>query len=143
MRPALSHRRSSLDAQKAFPTALGKDGPLVFYTDPTCTGRPTQDTFAVARPGTEDHNGVLNAYVEFPVGVENSGQGFGKCCFLVTDMPRQLKYVLVVHCLPGDNDMFCKCTVVMIGDSGPGIAQVRTAPGQNQSSPIPEECSMC
>ena len=42
------------DAQKAFPTALGKEGPLVFYTDPTCTGRPTQDTFAVARPATED-----------------------------------------------------------------------------------------
>ncbi len=42
------------DAQKAYPTALGKDGPLVFYTDPTCTGRPTKDTFAVARPGTED-----------------------------------------------------------------------------------------
>ncbi len=38
------------DAQKAFPTALGVDGPLVYYTDPTCTGRPTGDTFAVARP---------------------------------------------------------------------------------------------
>ncbi len=42
------------DAQKAYPTVLGKDGPLVYYTDPTCTGRPTKDTFAVARPGTED-----------------------------------------------------------------------------------------
>jgi phosphoenolpyruvate carboxykinase (ATP) len=42
------------DAQKAYPTALGKDGPLVYYTDPTCTGRPTKDTFAVARPGTQD-----------------------------------------------------------------------------------------
>jgi len=41
------------DAQKAYPTVLGKDGPLVYYTDPTCTGRPTQDTFAVARPATE------------------------------------------------------------------------------------------
>lgn len=44
----------SPDAQKAYPTALGKNGPLVYYTDPTCTGRPTKDTFAVARPGTED-----------------------------------------------------------------------------------------
>ena len=35
--------------QKAFPTALGVDGPLVFYTDPECTGRPVHDTFAVAR----------------------------------------------------------------------------------------------
>ena len=37
------------DAQKAFPTALGVNGPLVYYTDPACTGRPTSDTFAVAR----------------------------------------------------------------------------------------------
>ena len=41
------------DAQKAFATSLGKEGPLVYYTDPTCTGRPTKDTFAVARPATE------------------------------------------------------------------------------------------
>lgn len=38
------------DAQKAFPTSLGEDGPLVYYADPTCTGRPVQDTFAVAWP---------------------------------------------------------------------------------------------
>ena len=42
------------DEQKAFSTALGVEGPLVFYTDPTCTGRPTKDTFAVARPDIED-----------------------------------------------------------------------------------------
>ncbi|MCA8972634.1 MAG: phosphoenolpyruvate carboxykinase (ATP), partial [Planctomycetes bacterium] len=42
------------DAQKAWPTKLGKDGPLVFYTDPSCTGRPVQDTFAVAWPEVED-----------------------------------------------------------------------------------------
>ncbi len=42
------------DAPKAFATKLGVDGPLMYYSDPTCTGRPTQDTFAVARPGTED-----------------------------------------------------------------------------------------
>ena len=42
------------DEQKAFPTALGVDGPLVFYTDPECTGRPVQDTYAVARPEVED-----------------------------------------------------------------------------------------
>jgi len=38
------------DAQKAYATALGEDGPLVYYGDPTCTGRPVQDTFAVAWP---------------------------------------------------------------------------------------------
>ena len=41
------------DEQKAYPTKLGTDGPLVFYTDPTCTGRPVQDTFAVAWPEFE------------------------------------------------------------------------------------------
>ena len=42
------------DAQKAFPTKLGVDGPLVFYTDPDCTGRPVADTFAVAWPELAD-----------------------------------------------------------------------------------------
>ncbi len=42
------------DEHKAMPTALGLDGPLVYYTDPTCTGRPTQDTFAVARESVVD-----------------------------------------------------------------------------------------
>ncbi len=40
--------------QKAYPTALGVDGPLVYYTDPTCTGRPVKDTFGVAWPELED-----------------------------------------------------------------------------------------
>ena len=39
--------------QKAFATRLGVEGPLVFYTDPTCTGRPVDDTFAVAWPEIE------------------------------------------------------------------------------------------
>lgn len=42
------------DEQKAYPTKLGIQGPLVFYTDPSCTGRPVADTFAVARPEVED-----------------------------------------------------------------------------------------
>ena len=42
------------DAQKAFPTALGTNGPLMFFTDPSCTGRPVDDTFAVAWPEVED-----------------------------------------------------------------------------------------
>ncbi len=41
------------DERKAFATSLGADGPLVFYTDPTCTGRPVADTFAVAWPEVE------------------------------------------------------------------------------------------
>ena len=39
--------------QKAFSTKLGVAGPLVFYTDPTCTGRPVDDTFGVAWPEVE------------------------------------------------------------------------------------------
>jgi phosphoenolpyruvate carboxykinase (ATP) len=41
------------DEQKAYPTALGIDGPLVYYTDPECTGRRVKDTFAVAWPEVE------------------------------------------------------------------------------------------
>ncbi|QDU65782.1 phosphoenolpyruvate carboxykinase (ATP) [Engelhardtia mirabilis] len=41
------------DEQKAYPTKLGVNGPLVYYTDPTCTGRPVQDTFGVAWPASE------------------------------------------------------------------------------------------
>ena len=39
--------------RKCFPTRLGAGGPLVFHTDPTCTGRPVDDTFAVAWPEVE------------------------------------------------------------------------------------------
>jgi phosphoenolpyruvate carboxykinase (ATP) len=40
--------------QKAFATKLGVKGPLLFYSDPSCTGRPVKDTFAVAWPEAED-----------------------------------------------------------------------------------------
>jgi phosphoenolpyruvate carboxykinase (ATP) len=42
------------DAQKAFPTKLGVAGPLVYYTDPDCTGRRTKDTYAVKWPEVAD-----------------------------------------------------------------------------------------
>ncbi len=38
---------------KVHGTRLGTRGPLVYYTDPSCTGRPVQDTFAVAWPEVE------------------------------------------------------------------------------------------
>ncbi len=34
--------------RKAYATELGEKGPLVFLTDPDCTGRPVNDTYAVA-----------------------------------------------------------------------------------------------
>jgi len=42
------------DEQKAYPTVLGVNGPLVYYTDPDCTGRRTKDTYAVAWPEVEN-----------------------------------------------------------------------------------------
>ncbi|WP_420467789.1 phosphoenolpyruvate carboxykinase (ATP) [Panacagrimonas sp.] len=42
------------DEQKAFPTKLGVNGPLVYYTDPDCTGRRTKDTYAVKWPEVAD-----------------------------------------------------------------------------------------
>lgn len=41
------------DEPKAYATKLGAAGPLVFFSDPSCTGRPVQDTFAVAWPEVE------------------------------------------------------------------------------------------
>lgn len=42
------------NAQKAYATKLGVRGPLVYYTDPDCTGRRTKDTFAVGWPEVDD-----------------------------------------------------------------------------------------
>ena len=45
---AIAHDRGRIradgpdDEQKAYPTKLGVDGPLVYYTDPSCTGRPVR-----------------------------------------------------------------------------------------------------
>jgi phosphoenolpyruvate carboxykinase (ATP) len=40
--------------QKAYATKLGVKGPLVYYTDPDCTGRRVKDTYAVAWPEVVD-----------------------------------------------------------------------------------------
>ncbi|MFT5288617.1 MAG: phosphoenolpyruvate carboxykinase (ATP) [Planctomycetota bacterium] len=53
------------DEQKAYPTKLGVDGPLVYYTDPTCTGRPVKDTFAVAWPEFEEKVWWKNDFKKF------------------------------------------------------------------------------
>ena len=53
---AISNDRGRIDIdgpdtdKKAYATKLGDQGPLIFLTDPTCTGRPVKDTFAVAWP---------------------------------------------------------------------------------------------
>lgn len=53
------------DEQKAYPTKLGVKGPLVYYTDPSCTGRPVQDTFAVAWPELEEKIWWKNDFKKF------------------------------------------------------------------------------
>lgn len=47
-------RGGATDVQKAYPTKLGKNGPLAYYTDPDCTGRRVKDTYAVAWPEVAD-----------------------------------------------------------------------------------------
>ena len=39
--------------RKAYSTKLKENGPIVFLTDPDCTGRPVDDTYAVAWPEVE------------------------------------------------------------------------------------------
>ena len=54
------------DAQKAFPTKLGVNGPLVYYSDPSCTGRPVADTFGVEWPEIKDTVWWKKDYQPFP-----------------------------------------------------------------------------
>ena len=56
------------DAQKAFPTSLGVDGQLVYFSDPACTGRPVADTFCVDRPATTDRVWWKNGFAKFDGG---------------------------------------------------------------------------
>ena len=55
------------DAQKAYATKLGENGPLVYYTDPTCTGRPVKDTFGVAWPELDEKVWWKPDFQKFPV----------------------------------------------------------------------------
>ena len=47
------YKGGGYEDRKAFSTALNEEGPLIFLTDPDCTGRPVKDTFAVAWPEYE------------------------------------------------------------------------------------------
>ena len=46
-------QQGGYDDQKAYATKLRGNGPIVFRTDPDCTGRPVSDTYAVAWPEVE------------------------------------------------------------------------------------------
>ncbi len=53
------------DQQKAYPTRLGVKGPLVYYSDPSCTGRPVQDTFCVDWPEISEKVWWKNEFKKF------------------------------------------------------------------------------
>lgn len=58
-------RDGPANEQKAFATKLGDQGPLMYYTDPDCTGRRTKDTYAVKWPEVADQlwfKADLNGY---------------------------------------------------------------------------------
>jgi len=53
------------DAKKCYSTALGADGPLIYYTDPGSTGRRVKDTFAAAYPEFEESVWWKNDFQKF------------------------------------------------------------------------------
>jgi len=81
--------------QKAFQTALGIDGPLVYFTDPSCTGRPVNDTFAVARESVLDTVWWKDGFSKF------SPEHFDKLLPRVVEHLNQKEAVLYV------TDVFC------------------------------------
>ena len=56
------------DEHKAHATALGDDGPLVFYSDPSCTGRPVHDTFCVDRASISEQVWWKDGFAPFDAG---------------------------------------------------------------------------
>ncbi len=62
------HPGGSDGEHKAHATALGHDGPLVFYSDPSCTGRPVHDTFCVDRASISGDVWWKDGFAPFDVG---------------------------------------------------------------------------
>lgn len=71
---ALAHDRGRVrpggpdDEPKAYASKFGLDGPLFYYSDPTCTGRPVQDTFAVDWPEITDNVWWKDSFRRFGAG---------------------------------------------------------------------------
>ncbi|MYB28634.1 MAG: phosphoenolpyruvate carboxykinase (ATP), partial [Acidimicrobiaceae bacterium] len=57
---------------KARATVLGADGPLIFYSDPSCTGRPVHDTFCVDRPSISEEVWWKDGFAPFDAGAFDS-----------------------------------------------------------------------
>lgn len=83
------------DEPKAYETALGLEGPLVYYSDPSCTGRPVQDTFAVAWPEVEDKLWWKSDFQKFDP--DHFGPLLDRVAAHLNERGRHL-YVQDVHC---------------------------------------------
>lgn len=83
------------DEPKAYATKLGVEGPLVYYSDPSCTGRPVQDTFAVAWPEVEDKIWWKNDFQKF--APDNFQPLLDRVAAHLNERGRHL-YVQDVHC---------------------------------------------
>lgn len=70
-RAALAHDRGRIrpdgpdDEPKAYASKLGLEGPLFYYSDPSCTGRPVNDTFAVDWPEFKEKIWWKNSFKPF------------------------------------------------------------------------------
>ncbi len=62
---SIANDTDKLGRPKSFATKLGLDGPLVYYTDPDCTGRPVNDTYAVARDEVVDTVWWKDGFAQF------------------------------------------------------------------------------
>jgi len=89
------HHDGGTNEQKAFPTALGTDGPLVYFTDPSCTGRPVTDTFAVARESVEDTVWWKDGFAKF------SPENFDQL------LPRVINHLNKTEAVLYVTDVFC------------------------------------
>ncbi len=60
------------DEHKAHATVLGRGGPLIFYSDPSCTGRPVHDTFCVDRSAIREEVWWKDGFAPFDAGAFDS-----------------------------------------------------------------------
>ena len=110
---AIAHDRGRIkidgpgDAQKAFATSLGVDGPLVYFSDPECTGRPVKDTFCVDRPGTTGRVWWKNGFAKFDAA--NFDALLQRAIDHLNERQRHL-YVADVFC-DGNDDVGYKTTM--------------------------------
>lgn len=65
---AVSGPAAVTTSRRPIPLPEGVEGPLVFYSDPSCTGRPVADTFCVDRASVSDAVGWKMGFSRFAPG---------------------------------------------------------------------------